>query len=345
MAGVIRDVRARWRRKLLVRGALQVLVGGAVMLVAAGVALEALRFTPSAILTFRIGTLAAIARRWPPGAIGRPLLRQVTDEQVALYLEEHEPSLNTLLLSAMSAERGGNPQDHSPALVAQAGRGGGRALPGHRRRPPHRAAAGQPLQPDGGRRVRAGAGGVHARPGLPAPGADGDVLVGRSVEAAAPYRIALTPGSGTVPRGSDQVFTATLSGFTADDAVLLVRKGDATPFERVPMIKGDNGTFEGMVFDVDAKLEFLAEAAGVRSATFTLDVVDLPYAQRIDLEYRFPAYTGLEPRVVEDAGDIAVLDRHRGAGHDHADDADAGRPAHAARERARCRSPPAPRAS
>ena len=110
-----------------------------------------------------------------------------------------------------------------------------------------------------------------------------------------------------MPRGSDQTFVATLSGFTADDAVLLVRKGDATSFERVPMLKADNGAFEGMIFDLDAKLEFLAEAAGVRSETFTLEVMDLPYAQRIDLEYHFPAYTGLEPRLVEDAGDIAVL--------------------------------------
>ena len=129
----------------------------------------------------------------------------------------------------------------------------------------------------------------------------------QDLEAAAPYRITLTPGSGTVPRGADQLFTATLSGFTADDAVLLVRKGDATAFERVPLLKGEDGTFEGMVFDLDAKLEFLAEAAGVRSPTFTLEVVDLPYAQRIDLEYHFPAHTGLEPRTVEDAGDIAVL--------------------------------------
>ena len=40
---------------------------------------------------------------------------------------------------------------------------------------------------------------------------------------------------------------------------------------------------------------------------FTLDVVDLPYVQRLELEYHFPAYTGLEPRNVEDGGDIAVL--------------------------------------
>ncbi|HUU32717.1 MAG TPA: hypothetical protein VMW48_01575, partial [Vicinamibacterales bacterium] len=301
VAGVIGEVRARWRRKLLLRGLFQVLLGGAALLIGAGVALEALRFTPGAILTFRIVTVAAIAALtawW----LGRPLLRRVTDEQVALYFEEHEPSLNSLLLSAMDAERGGDGQSQSPALVAKL----------------VEEAIERCQQIEAGRRIdqplvrrysvmAAGAvvvalaifalGPAYLRQGLTAMFA-----WSQSLEAAAPYRIALTPGSGTVPRGADQVFTATLSGFTADDAVLLVRKGDATAFERVPMVKGEDGSFEGMIFDLDAKLEFMAEASGVRSGTFTLEVVDLPYAQRIDLEYRFPAYTGLEPRVVEDAG-------------------------------------------
>src|SRR5688572_4406266 len=33
----------------------------------------------------------------------------------------------------------------------------------------------------------------------------------------------------------------------------------------------------------------------------------MPYVQRLELEYHFPAYTGLEPRKIEDGGDIAVL--------------------------------------
>ena len=118
VAGVIGDVRARWRRKLLVRGLFRVLAGGAVVLIGAGMALEALRFTPSAILTFRIATLAVIAALtawW----IARPMMRRVSDEQVALYLEEHEPSLNSLLLSAMSAERGGTADSESPVMVAK----------------------------------------------------------------------------------------------------------------------------------------------------------------------------------------------------------------------------------
>jgi len=306
VAGVIREIRAGWRRKLLVRGVLGLLVAGAVILIGAGVALEALRFSPGAILTFRVATLAALAlaAAW---FLVRPLLTRVSDEQVALYLEEHEPSLNNLLLSAMSAERRGATEEQSPALVAK--------LVEEAIARAHDVEAGRRVERPLVRRYSAMAAGALALalaifafgPAYLRQGLSAMYSWSQDLEAAAPYRIGLTPGSGTVPRGADQLFTATLSGFTADDAVLLVRKGDATAFERVPMVKNEQGVFEGMVFDVDAKLEFLAEAAGVRSSTFTLDVVDLPYAQRIDLEYHFPAHTGLEPRTVEDAGDIAVL--------------------------------------
>ena len=46
---------------------------------------------------------------------------------------------------------------------------------------------------------------------------------------------------------------------------------------------------------------------GVSSPTYTLKVVELPYVQKLQLEYHFPAYTGLAPQKIEDGGDIAVL--------------------------------------
>ena len=64
---------------------------------------------------------------------------------------------------------------------------------------------------------------------------------------------------------------------------------------------------KGMLFDVNAPLDYYVEADGVRSPIYTLKVVDVPYVQRLELEYRFPAYTGLEPQKIEDGGDIAVL--------------------------------------
>ena len=45
----------------------------------------------------------------------------------------------------------------------------------------------------------------------------------------------------------------------------------------------------------------------MQSPIYTLKVVDVPYVQRLELEYHFPAYTGLEPQKIEDGGDIAVL--------------------------------------
>ena len=46
----------------------------------------------------------------------KPLRHRVTDEQVALYLEEHEPSLQAMLISAVEASRRGE-TPLSPALV------------------------------------------------------------------------------------------------------------------------------------------------------------------------------------------------------------------------------------
>jgi hypothetical protein len=131
--------------------------------------------------------------------------------------------------------------------------------------------------------------------------------ISRDVEAAAPYRIEVTPGDAKVPKGADQMINATLSGFDAADATILIRKASQSAFDRVPMVKSDSGAYEGMLFDLAEPLEYVVEAAGVRSAVFTLNVVELPYVKKLDLEYTYPAYTGLEPRTIEDGGDVAVL--------------------------------------
>ena len=62
-----------------------------------------------------------------------------------------------------------------------------------------------------------------------------------------------------------------------------------------------------LLFDLQEPVDYFVESIGVESPTYRLDVIELPYAERIELEYHFPEYTGLEPRTVEDGGDIAVL--------------------------------------
>src|SRR6188508_2090443 len=111
---VVRQVRRRWRIKLALRGAVGFLLAGLIAILAIAYTLESLKFSPDAIFWFRIvtGLVFVAAGAW---FFARPLSRKVTDEQVALYLEEHEPTLDSTILSAMEVSE--KPGDWSPDLI------------------------------------------------------------------------------------------------------------------------------------------------------------------------------------------------------------------------------------
>ncbi|MEZ5283483.1 MAG: hypothetical protein R2712_01485 [Vicinamibacterales bacterium] len=111
LIAVVRQVRRRWRTKLAIRGAAGFLLAGVLAMVAIATGLDYFRFSPSAILLARVVTALLLVA----GAVWffvRPLLRKASDEQVAMYLEEHEPSLESTMLTAMAApgDRAASPQ-------------------------------------------------------------------------------------------------------------------------------------------------------------------------------------------------------------------------------------------
>ena len=303
---VIRQVRRRWRVKLAVRGAVGFIAATALALIASAYALEALRFSPASILGFRIG-LGLAAAAFAAWFLGRPLMRRVGDEQVALYLEEHEPTLEATIITAIEAEREGRVHDMSPALLK-------RLIEGAVERA-QRIEHGRRIERVSVRRYAAAAGvvGIAALalftlgPAYLRHALSALLVISRDVEAAAPYRIDVTPGNATVPKGADQTITATLHGFDAVDAIVMMRKSAESEYQRLPMVRAENGAYDGMLFDLAEGMEYFVEAAGVRSPSFTLKVLELPYVKQLDLEYHFPNYTGLAPRTVEDGGDVATL--------------------------------------
>src|SRR5690349_15166348 len=114
LTAIIRDIRKRWRMKLALRGAMFVVAGGILSLLLSAYALEYLKFSPGSIVSFRIAiVMISSVLVWL--FFIQPQWRRVTDEQVALYLEECEPSLETAILSALAAEK--KSPDHSPALA------------------------------------------------------------------------------------------------------------------------------------------------------------------------------------------------------------------------------------
>ena len=141
-------------------------------LLAAAYGLEQFRFSPASIVVFRVVMyVVLVALGW--FFFVRPLGRRVSDQQVALYLEEHEPSLQEILLSAVDVGAPAAPSSgpgESAALLRQLVEVGRRALPGHGPRPGPRAP--EPSH------VARRAGGHHARrrarvrprAGVPPPG-------------------------------------------------------------------------------------------------------------------------------------------------------------------------------
>ena len=307
---VIRHVRNRWRLRVAVRG-VSVLVAAALgTFLASSYGLELFRFSPASIVGFRIATyLVLIAAGW--WLFVRPVARRVSDERVALYLEEHEPSLQAVVLSAVEESRKGERaarRDHSPLIVRRVIES---AVAKVRDMDMGRTVERRRLTRSSGLLAAAAAAAVLLfvfGPDYLRHGVTALLTPIGNVEAASPYQIEVLPGDATVARGADQAVTARLLGFDSDNVNLFMRGSTSTPFEPLPLVPvDDSDLFEGLLFDLRTSTDYFVEAAGVLSPRFTLDVIDLPYVSQLQLEYVFPAYTGLEPRVIENGGDIAVL--------------------------------------
>src|SRR5439155_7269657 len=313
LVDVIRSVRNRWRLKLAMRGAVVVVAGTVLALLLSASGLESLRFTAAAIIAFRIISVAVFVGLLLYG-FAWPLRRRVTDSQVAMYLEESDPTLESAIISAVEATADGGSPDHSPQLVER--------LVQQAVERCHDVERGSMADRSAVRRhavvlaaiAAAAALVVALGPAYLRHGLSALLIISRSAEAASPYRIEVAPGSTKVPRGADQAIRAKLVGFTSKDVGVMMRSSPGAPFERVPLIaattSGDNGasgTFEGMLFHLEKATDYYVESNGVRSPMFTLSVVDLPTVSKLDLEYHFPAYTGLAPRKVEDGGAVAAM--------------------------------------
>ncbi|RPJ58394.1 MAG: hypothetical protein EHM24_28745, partial [Acidobacteria bacterium] len=252
---IIREVRSRWRWKVVLRSVTVLVGAGILALLAAAYGLEQFRFSPASVIAFRAAMyVVLVALGWL--FFVRPLGRRVSDQQVALYLEEHEKSLQEVLVSAVdvgSPERPIERTGESAELLRQLVRSAvercqasdlGRGL---ERESLHRSlvtiAAIAAIAA-----LVFGLGPAYLRQGaltvlVPVTGA----------EAASPYRIEVTPGSATIARGSDVSIAARLHGFTATEADLFTPATSSAPFERAPMVAPPGeGPFESTLFRVRA---------------------------------------------------------------------------------------------
>ncbi len=119
-----------------------------------------------------------------------------------------------------------------------------------------------------------------------------------------PQSIVVTPGDQSVRRGANLRIMAAMEGFSPNEAVIHVQEADGD-WQEVSMVQSPAG-FEFTFFSMQQEIAYYISTTGLRSPEFTVQVVDVPGIESLELTYHYPEWTEREPEVFSE-GDIRTL--------------------------------------
>lgn len=133
-------------------------------------------------------------------------------------------------------------------------------------------------------------------------------LAGGNERASAGGKLSVTvePGNTEVERGTSLLVLARYQGEQPADAMLVYQApgGEASRLAMSKTLK--DPVFGGRIPAVDAPLEYRVELDGYQSETFRVTVFEYPKLVRADAKLVYPAYVGLEERLVQDVRTISA---------------------------------------
>ncbi|MCS6805495.1 MAG: DUF4175 family protein [Acidobacteriota bacterium] len=305
LTALIEAARRRWRMAVALKGLLiSVVIAGIVFICAASLVQYLHGATPW-LVTLRAISLAGVL-----AALGffllRPLLRNISDGQMARFIEERNPGLYDRLVSAVdfAAEAA-----HADALMVQrlirdaAQRAQTIALDTVVPRARLRRYAGALAATIVGFGVLLSYGPHWLRHGF-------STLYLPWLESvqASPYAIIVHPGDARVPQGIDQPIIAKLSGFDAERVELYFKQPSQPDWtSELMQLTRESQDYRFVLMNLQETVRYYVQAGRIRSPQFTIEVADLARVERISLSYQFPAYTAMPTKTVEDGGDIVAL--------------------------------------
>lgn len=119
-----------------------------------------------------------------------------------------------------------------------------------------------------------------------------------------PQSIMVDPGDQSVRRGANLRIMATMDGFSPDEAVIHVRENGGD-WQDVDMVKSPAG-FEFTFFSMQQAMSYYVSSTGLRSPQYTVQVVDVPDIEKLELTYNYPAWTERDPETFN-VGDVRTL--------------------------------------
>ncbi len=96
-------------------------------------------------------------------------------------------------------------------------------------------------------------------------------------------------------------FKVTLSGEALPDKVWLVEGTN-----RIELVKAGINNFEFSFPQIVTNKTFYLEAAGYKSQSYTLEVINRPAMNELQAQLKYPAYVGKKPEIVKPAGELVV---------------------------------------
>lgn len=298
VADLVQLVRRRYRQRALLQGAAAtVLTLAACLATTAAVYVTAAQsvtvlLVGAVVTTVVVTVIAALF-------LVRPCFRSLSDESIALFIEEHVPGMEDRLNAAVEATRKST-RKHRPLvdkLLTDAARKATFVFPEtfvSRLR---------------ARLMTTGAAALTILLVVVLYGVLRGVDIGAAgfdLKAGDAF-MTVSPGNVDIERGDSQRILATFRSEPEDDVLLVSRQGDGD-WKREAMQRGiGEPAFQHEFLNVQESIDYWIEVWDVRSEPYRISMYEFPAVDRIDLTYRYPAYTGLRDRLEEDAGDIVGL--------------------------------------
>lgn len=112
----------------------------------------------------------------------------------------------------------------------------------------------------------------------------------------APFEFVVSPGDATLVKGDSLRIRVRTTGQVPRSAVLLLRRADEESPTRIRVEPGGGGTFRHTVPNVREALRYRLVASPVRTDWYSVEVMNRPFVQRLQVQVVPPRYTNRPPR-------------------------------------------------
>jgi len=128
-------------------------------------------------------------------------------------------------------------------------------------------------------------------------------------DAGNPYSVSVKPGDIRVLEGEDLRIHAQVEGFKPDRIQIFSRLDEQSPWvaRKMDAVADSTGDYEAFVFDVDESQQYYVEADRFKTEIHSVEVIQRPEIEAMDVVYEYPEYTGRSADRVENANDLKAI--------------------------------------